>query len=137
MFHHGNIIWAAVICQKVPCYMRYSAYRWFIVKKLKYFEVMLNIFEFSRVWENVGSWLIYANKFFWIAQPYFSTDITKGSTSFSFLLLRILMKKKFLIKCYCFIRYKFLYTSMKLKKTKLCYWHCSCKTLLSNQLRRI
>ena len=34
------------------------------LKKLKYFEVMLNIFEFSRVWENVESWLVYANKIF-------------------------------------------------------------------------
>ena len=46
-----------------------SAGRWFIFKKLKYFEVMLNIFEFSRVWENVKSWLVYANKLFWIVQP--------------------------------------------------------------------
>ena len=40
---------------------------------------MLNSFEFSRAWENVESWLVYANKFFWIAQPYFSTDIIKQS----------------------------------------------------------
>ena len=26
-----------------------------LLKKLKYFEVMLNIFEFLRVWENVES----------------------------------------------------------------------------------
>ena len=38
---------------------------------------MLNIFEFSRVRENVESWLVYANKFFWIPQPYFSTNIIK------------------------------------------------------------
>ena len=50
-----------------------------LLKKLKYFEVMLNIFEFSRVWENVESWLVYANKLFWIAQPYFSTNIIKQS----------------------------------------------------------
>ena len=29
---------------------------------LKYFEIMLNIFEFSRVKENVESWLIYGNE---------------------------------------------------------------------------
>ena len=40
---------------------------------------MLNIFEFSRVWENVESWLAYANKLFSIAQPYFSTEIIKLS----------------------------------------------------------
>ena len=59
--------------------MRNSACRWFIDKKAKIFEVMLNIFEFSRVWENVESWLVYANKLFWIAQPYFSTNIIKQS----------------------------------------------------------
>ena len=51
----------------------------FLLKKLKYFEVMLNIFWFSRVWENLESWLVYANKLFWIAQPYFSNDIIKQS----------------------------------------------------------
>ena len=35
--------------------MRDLACRWFIVKKAKYFEVMLNIFEFSWVGENVQS----------------------------------------------------------------------------------
>ena len=52
-----------------------------LLKKLKYSEVMLNIFEFSRVWENVESWLVYANKFFWIVQSYFSTDVIKQSQS--------------------------------------------------------
>ena len=47
------------------------------LKKLKYFKVMINIFEFSGVWENVESWLVYENKPFWIAHPYFSTDIIK------------------------------------------------------------
>ena len=50
-----------------------------LLKKMKYFEVMLNIFEFSRVWGNVESWLVYANKLFWIAQSYFSTNIIKQS----------------------------------------------------------
>ena len=40
---------------------------------------MLNIFEISRVWENVESQLVYANKFFRIVQPYFSTNIIKES----------------------------------------------------------
>ena len=34
-----------------------------LLKKLKYFKVMLNIFEFSRVWENVEAWLFYRNHF--------------------------------------------------------------------------
>ena len=50
-----------------------------LLKKLKCFEDILNIFEFSRVWENVESWLVYANKLIWTAQPYFSTDIIKRS----------------------------------------------------------
>ena len=50
-----------------------------LLKKLKYFEFMLNIFEFWRVWENVESWSVYANKFFWIAQLYFWTNIIKES----------------------------------------------------------
>ena len=58
--------------------MRDSDCRWFIVKKLKF---MLNIFEFSRVWENAESWLLYPNKsiLIWIAQPYFSTNMIKQS----------------------------------------------------------
>ena len=54
---------------------------------------MLNIFEFSWVWENVESWLVYANKVFKIAEPYFSTDIIKQSASFFLLLLRLLIKR--------------------------------------------
>ena len=38
---------------------------------------MLNVFEFSREWENVNSRLVYTNKLFQIAQPYFSIDIIK------------------------------------------------------------
>ena len=48
-----------------------------LLKKLKYFEIILNIFEFSRVWGNVESSLVCADKLFWIAQPYFSTEIVK------------------------------------------------------------
>ena len=36
------------------------------LKKLKYLEVMLNTFEFSRMWKNVRSWLVYANKLFFL-----------------------------------------------------------------------
>ena len=78
-FEHGTIIRTGISCTKIPCYMHDSACRWIfnlLLKQLKYFEV-INIFEFSWVWENVESWLVYANKLFWIAQPYFSTDIIK------------------------------------------------------------
>ena len=43
-----------------------TACKWFMGKNLKYFVVMFNIFELSRVWEYVESWLVYANNFFWI-----------------------------------------------------------------------
>ena len=76
-FERGIIIRTAITCKKIPCYMRDSACRWFIVQRAKIFEVMLTVFHYSRVCENVQFWLVYANKFFWISffQPYFSTDI--------------------------------------------------------------
>ena len=40
---------------------------------------MLNVFEFSRVRENIESWLVYANKLSWIAQSYFLNSIIKQS----------------------------------------------------------
>ena len=49
----------------MPCYMHVSAFRCgLLLKKLKYFEVMIRSFEFSRVWENVESWFVYAISFF-------------------------------------------------------------------------
>ena len=43
------------------------------------------------MWQNVQSWLVYANKLFWLAQPYFSTNIIKQSLcQLLFLLLRLL-----------------------------------------------
>ena len=39
------------------------------LKMLKWFEVMLNIFEFLRDWDNVEPWLVYEMKLFRIAQP--------------------------------------------------------------------
>ena len=40
---------------------------------------MLKIFDLSPVWQNVGSWMDYPKKLFWIAEPYISTDVIKGS----------------------------------------------------------
>ena len=51
----------------------------FLLKKLKYFEVVLNIFEMSQVFENVESWLVYANQIFWIGRPNLLTGIIKRS----------------------------------------------------------
>ena len=63
---HGTILQTGITWKKIPCYIRNSAF----LRKLKYFEVILKIFEFSQVWENVKYWLVYANKLFWITQPY-------------------------------------------------------------------
>ena len=49
-----------------------------LLKKLKYFEFILNIFVFLRVWENVEPWIVSANKPFRIEKSsYFLTDIIK------------------------------------------------------------
>ena len=42
--NNGNIIQAGIICKKIPFYMRDSQAGGVLLKKLKYFEVMLNIF---------------------------------------------------------------------------------------------
>ena len=36
-FYHGTIIRTGITCKKIPCYMRDSACRWFIVKVAKLF----------------------------------------------------------------------------------------------------
>ena len=59
---HGTIMRTG-ICKKISCYMRDSAYRWFILKKAEIFQSYVNIFEFSRLWENVEF------KLFWNAKP--------------------------------------------------------------------
>ena len=48
-YKYGTIIRTGITFKKVLCYMRDSAYKWFIVRKAKYFEVILNIFQFSQV----------------------------------------------------------------------------------------
>ena len=48
-FAHGTVIRKGITCKKISCYMRDSGCNWFILKKIKYFEVMLNIFEFLLV----------------------------------------------------------------------------------------
>ena len=82
---YGTIIPTGITCKKIPCYCLTQLAGGLLLKKLKYFEVMLNIFDLSRVWEKIESCLVYANKLFWIAQPDFSTDIikrTKGQLLF-------------------------------------------------------
>ena len=37
-FNHGTIIRTGITCKKIPCYMRDSACRWFIVENAKIFR---------------------------------------------------------------------------------------------------
>ena len=59
---HGTMTRTGITCKKIPCYMRDSACSWFFVKRAKIFEVILKNFEFSGMWENLETWLVYANK---------------------------------------------------------------------------
>ena len=77
-YHHGTIIQTRITCKKI-CYMHDSACRWFIVKKAKMFWSYVKHFWILAGVKNVESWLVYANKLIWIAQPHFSTDIIKQS----------------------------------------------------------
>ena len=54
VFYHGTIIRTEITCKKIPCYRRLSfslqvaqLAGGLLLKMLKYFEVMLNIFKFS------------------------------------------------------------------------------------------
>ena len=37
-YRHGTITRTGITCKKMPCYMRDSACRWFIVEKAKLFQ---------------------------------------------------------------------------------------------------
>ena len=43
-YHHGIIMQTGITCKKIPCYMRGSACRWFIVKKPKIFQSYIKHF---------------------------------------------------------------------------------------------
>ena len=58
-FIDANIIQTAIKCEKIPLYMRASAYRWFVIKK----TIIFWSYEFSWVRENVESWLVYVKTF--------------------------------------------------------------------------
>ena len=62
-----------------------------LLKKLKYFEVMLKMFEFLRVWENIESWLVYVKDIFLNCPTVFLDWHNKTRlVPLFFLLLRIL-----------------------------------------------
>ena len=81
---HGNIVRTGIACYKNLLWKSLVKFATqlaggLLLKKLKYFEVMLNIFEFSRMWKNVESWLLDENKCLWTALPFLSTGIIKRS----------------------------------------------------------
>ena len=51
----GCLSHTGITCKKIRCYMPESACRLLLLQMLKYFEVMLNIFEFSHVKEILES----------------------------------------------------------------------------------
>ena len=98
---HGTIIWTGKTCKKISSCMRDSPCRWHILKLLKYFEDMLQIFEFSHVKETVESCLVYViyysfmygNIFWWCKYVFMNHSIMfldrdnktkKVSASFSY-----------------------------------------------------
>ena len=44
LVNHGTIIRTGITCKKIPCYMRDSAGRWFIVKNVKMFQIYVKLF---------------------------------------------------------------------------------------------
>ena len=52
-YSHETIIGTGITCNEISCYMRDSASWGLLLKMLKYFEIMLKIFEFSHVKETV------------------------------------------------------------------------------------
>ena len=75
------------------------------------------------MWEIIESWLVYVNKLFWIAQPYFLTDIIKrNSASLFFSLLRSQSTP-------------FKQNRSMLKKTWLCYYIQFFFNIILNVLR--
>ena len=55
LLNHGTVIRTGKTYKKIPCYMYTQLAIGLLLKKPEYFEVLLNIFEFSRVRENVES----------------------------------------------------------------------------------
>ena len=50
-YNHGTIMQTEITCKKISCYIHNQRAGGLLLKVLKYFEVMLNIFEFSQVKE--------------------------------------------------------------------------------------
>ena len=75
-WHHGTTAWTGTTCNKIFDLFATQPASGLLLKILKYFRAMLNIFEFSHVKEN---WLVYVNKFSWIIQSCFLIETIKRS----------------------------------------------------------
>ena len=78
---------------------------------------MLNICEFSRVWEIVESLLVHPNKFPWIVKPYFLTEIIKQTQCELFFLYSL----DSLRKSYIFLQSATVSTVVFKKTISLCF----------------
>ena len=65
-----------------------------LLKMLKCFKVILNVFEFSHVKAIAESWLVYGNKFSWIAQSCFQMRQLKKLVPASFFFFLELLREK-------------------------------------------
>ena len=121
--------------KKIPCYMRDSSYRWFIVKKV---EIFWNYVKHFWILTGVRKCRILIGLWKWafLNCPRLIARKNEVSASFFFLLLRLLMKKKLLFKSVTVLTIAISLYFNETKK-KLFDLHCSCETLMSHQVRRI
>ena len=91
----GTNVSSKILLNAAKC-QGYSFYRFWVIqgkptvgvkllKMLEYFEVTLNIFEFSHVKEIVETWLVYINRFSWIIESCFITETIVLASFFNFL----------------------------------------------------
>ena len=105
-FIHGTIIRKAITCKKIACYMRDSAFRWFIVKKpkifwsyVKHFWVLADVRK-CRILIGVCNWA------FLNCPTIFLDCHNKTYCQLLFLAFNSFNEKtNFLIMCYFFNRY--------------------------------
>ena len=110
-----TIIWKVVTCKTIRCFVRGSDEGSLLLKILRHFEAMLNIFEFSPVKKTVESWFIWisfhesSDHVSWLTLFFcLSTEtISKVSATIFFLIFKSLMgeKKISLKNIYSYNRY--------------------------------
>ena len=93
--NYGTIIQAGITCKKIPCYMRDSACRWFIVKKtkifwsyVKYFIILVGVAK-RRILIGLFKWAFLNSPTIFLEWH----NKNEVRVSFFFSLLKLLMKK--------------------------------------------